>query len=73
MCLMAPARVTSVEGDECEVRTGDRVDRVSFLMTPEVEVGDWVLVNGGTVARRLEPDQAAEMSKAFGEVFGRSD
>ena len=73
MCLMAPGRVVSLDGDSCEVQTGDRVDRVSQLMTPEVQVGDWVLINAGTVARRLDPDQAAEMSKAFAEVFRSND
>jgi len=70
---MAPARVTAVEGDLCDVQTGQRIDRVSRLMAPDVAVGDWVLVSGGTVARRLDPEQAAEMSKAFGEVFGSND
>jgi hydrogenase maturation factor len=65
MCLMAPARVVAVDGDRCEVRTGARLDQVSRLMAPEVRVGDWVLISGGTIARRLDPDQAAEMSIAF--------
>jgi hydrogenase maturation factor len=34
-------------------------------MAPEVRVGDWVLISGGTIARRLDPDQAAEMSIAL--------
>jgi hydrogenase expression/formation protein HypC len=71
VCLMMPGRVISIDDESCAVQTGDRVDRVSMLMTPEVEAGDWVLINAGTVVRRLDPDQAAEMSKAFGEVFGR--
>lgn len=70
MCLMAPGQVISRDADSCEVRTGDRSDRVSLLMCPEVEVGDWVLINAGTVARRLDADQAAAMTQAFAQVFG---
>lgn len=71
MCLMMPARVIAIDGDTCEVVTGDRVDRVSLLLAPPVEVDDWVLVFGGTVARRLEPEQAAQMRDAVGQAFGR--
>ena len=70
---MAPGRVTSIDRDSCEVATGNRVDRVSLLLTPDVQVGDWVLITGGTVARKLDPEQAAEMSKAFEQVFGGAD
>jgi len=73
MCLMAPARVVAVDGTLCEVETGGRVDRVSMMLEPDLQVGDWVLVNSGTVVRRLEPDQAEEMTRAFGIVFGLTD
>jgi len=72
MCLMAPARVVSVDGPLCEVKLGSRVDQASMMLEPDLRVGDWVLVNSGTVVRKLEPDQAQEMSRAFGIVFGLS-
>lgn len=73
MCLMAPARVVSTDGTLCEVEFGGRVDRASMMLEPDLQIGDWVLVNSGTVVRRLEPDQAEEMSQAFGIVFGLTD
>ena len=72
MCLMAPGRVVSLDGDTCGVETGGQLDRVSRFLTPEVEVGDWVLVMSGTIVRRLHPDQAEEMSRAFDIVFGQA-
>jgi hypothetical protein len=36
-------------------------------------VGDWVLVNSGTVVRRLDPDQAQEMSTALATMFALAD
>jgi hydrogenase assembly chaperone HypC/HupF len=65
MCLMAPARVVRVDGTLCDVELGGRVDQASMLLEPELEVGDWVLVTSGTVVRRLDPDQAAEMTAAI--------
>ena len=70
MCLMAPGRVVSLDSEACEVETGGQVDRASCFLEPDLAVGDWVLVNAGTVVRKLEPDQAAEMSRAFGIVYG---
>ena len=61
MCLMAPLQVVSVDGTTCSVASGGRIDRASMVLEPDLEVGDWVLVNGGTVVRRLDPDQAEEI------------
>ena len=73
MCIMAPARVVAVDGQICEVETGGRVDKASMMLEPDLVVGDWVLVNSGTVVRKLDEDQAAEMTQAFGILFGLSE
>ena len=73
MCLLAPGRVISLAGDECEVETGGHVDRVSAFMAGNLSVGDWVLVTGGTVVRRLDPDQATAMSEATSIAFAAPD
>jgi hydrogenase expression/formation protein HypC len=66
MCLMMPGRVVAVDGQTCEVETTGQVDRASMMLEPDLKVGDWVLVNSGTVVRVLDEDQAAEMGRAFG-------
>jgi hydrogenase assembly chaperone HypC/HupF len=73
MCLMAPARVIATDGIICEVEVGGRVDKASMMLEPDLVVGDWVLVNSGTVVRKLDDDQAAEMARAFGILFGLTD
>lgn len=73
MCIMAPARVVAVDGQICEVETGGRVDKASMMLEPDLVIGDWVLVNSGTVVRKLDEDQAAEMTRAFGIIFGVSE
>jgi hydrogenase maturation factor len=66
---MAPVRVVSVDGTVCEVDGGGRIDRASMVLEPDLQVGDWVLVNSGTVVRRLDADQAEEMSRAIDILF----
>lgn len=73
MCLMAPARVVAVDGMACEVEVGGRVDKASMLLEPDLVVGDWVLVNSGTVVRKLDEEQAAEMARAFGIIYGLTE
>ena len=73
MCLMAPARVVSVDGSICQVELGGRIDPASMILEPDLQVGDWVLVNSGTVVRRLDPDQAEEMSAALATMFALAD
>ena len=70
MCLMMPGRVVAVDGQLCEIDTSGQIDKASMMLEPDLVVGDWVLVNSGTVVRKLEADQAAEMSEAFGILFG---
>ena len=69
MCLMMPGQVVSVDGQICEVEIAGQRDRASMMLEPDLAVGDWVLVNSGTVVRVLDEDQAAEMSQAFGVLM----
>lgn len=73
MCLMAPGRVTALNGDECEVETAGQLARASTFLAGDLAVGDWVLVAGGTVVRRLDPDQADAMSEAVAVAFAPAD
>lgn len=66
---MMPGQVVSVDGQTCEVEIAGRVDKASMMLEPDLQVGDWVLVDSGTVVRVLDEDQAAEMSRAFGVLM----
>lgn len=60
MCLAVPARVTRLNGLEAEADLhGNRVP-ISCVLTPDINVGDWVLVHAGFAFARLDEKQAAE-------------
>jgi hydrogenase assembly chaperone HypC/HupF len=63
MCIAMPARVLAIEADHAVVEIDGRVRRASMLRLPDVAVGDWALVAAGTVLRRLEPSEAAELGR----------
>ena len=73
MCLMMPGQVVSVSGGTCVVETAGQTDTASMMLEPDLQVGDWVLVNSGTVVRVLDEDQAAEMSQAFGVLMAPAE
>jgi hydrogenase assembly chaperone HypC/HupF len=64
MCLMAPGRVTAVYGSEATVLSDGRRRIASTLVEPEVRVGDWVIVAGSLIVRRLESAAAREIQDA---------
>ncbi len=64
MCLMAPGRITEIHGAEATVQVADRRRVVSILVEPHVRVGEWVIVAGSLIIRRLDADAAGEITHA---------
>lgn len=64
MCLMAPAQVLAVEPDFAIVGTDGRRRRASTALVGEIQAGDWVVITGGAIVRRVEADQAEMMARA---------
>lgn len=58
MCLAAPGRIIERRGDEAIADLQGNALPVSTLMTPEVEVGDWVLIHAGFVIQKLNEAEA---------------
>lgn len=62
MCIAFPGRVLAVEEADAIVEVDGRTRRASLRMRADVVVGDWVLVGAGSVLRRLDAREAAEIS-----------
>jgi len=63
MCLTVPGRVTAIDQLGATVEVGQQVRRATTIFTPDVSVGDWVIVSAGSVLRILDPAEA-EMIRA---------
>lgn len=70
MCLMAPAQVLAVEPDFAIVEADGRRRRASTALVGEIQAGDWVVIAGGAIVRRVEADQAEMMARAFRTATG---
>jgi hydrogenase expression/formation protein HypC len=55
-----PAKIESRTGDDAWVVLGDARMRINLIMTPEAQVGDWVLVHAGFAIQELDEQEAQE-------------
>ncbi len=60
MCLAVPVKITSIEGDQADVDIGGVSRRVSIALTPEAEVGNYVLLHTGYAINVLNEEEARE-------------
>lgn len=68
MCLAVPVQVISKQGDEAEVDIGGVKRRVSLALTPEADVGDYVLLHTGYAISVVDEAEAEETLKIFQEM-----
>ena len=68
MCLAVPVQVISRQGNEAEVDIGGVKRRVSLALTPEAEVGDYVLLHTGYAISVVDEAEAKETLKIFEEM-----
>jgi hydrogenase expression/formation protein HypC len=68
MCLAVPAEVLSVEGNEADVDFSGVRRRISVALTPEVQVGDYVVIHTGFAISVLDQQEAQETLALFREL-----
>jgi hydrogenase expression/formation protein HypC len=68
MCLAVPVRVKSIQGNEAEVEAGGTSYKASILLTPEVKVGDYVLLHTGYAISVLDKEEAEETLAIFQQL-----
>ncbi len=73
MCIAIPAQIKSIEDKEAEAQIGGISRRISLYLTPEAQVGDWVLLHTGYAIQILDEAEAEETLKMLGEVIKLGD
>lgn len=68
MCLAVPVKVVKIEGDSAEVDIGGVSRRISIVLTPEVKVGDYVLLHTGYAISVIDENEAQETLKLFAQM-----
>jgi hydrogenase expression/formation protein HypC len=68
MCLAVPALIKTIDGDEAEVDLGGVSRRASLMLTPEAEVGDYVLLHAGYAINIVDQSEAEETLSMLQEM-----
>ena len=68
MCLAIPALVKSIDGYLAEVDVAGITRQISTQLTPEVKVGDYVLLHTGYAISVIDPVEAEETLKLLREI-----
>ena len=73
MCLAIPALVKSIDGLQAEVEVGGVSRKVSIWLTPEVKVGDYVLLHTGYAINVIDEAEAAETLELLQELVSQNE
>ena len=73
MCLAVPAQVRSIDGFQAVVDIGGVSRRASIMLTPEVKVGDYVLLHTGYAIHVIDEAEARETLDLFREIAQSMD
>ena len=73
MCLAVPVKVISIEGDTAETEISGVRRQVSIVLTPEVKVGDYVLLHTGYAIGVVDEAEAKETLALLEEIVSLSE
>jgi len=68
VCIAIPALVRSVDGSEAVAEVGDRLRQINVFLTPEVKVGDYVLLRNGYATMIYSEQEALEILELLEEI-----
>jgi hydrogenase expression/formation protein HypC len=68
MCLAIPARVIQVEEGLGLVELGGVVREASFMLLPDAQVGDYVLLHAGYALQKVDEAEAEETMRLLTEL-----
>jgi hydrogenase expression/formation protein HypC len=68
MCLAVPVRIVELEGQVGRVELGGVLRDVSLVLTPEAQLGDYVLIHTGFAITVLDEEEAQETLRLFAEL-----
>ena len=71
MCLAIPGKVREIEGSAARVIFGSVERIVQLDLTPDVQVGEYVLVHAGYAIQRLDAKEGEELLALFDEMEAR--
>lgn len=73
MCLAIPVQIVSIEDSEAEAEIGNVKRRINIRLTPEVKIGDYVLLHTGYAINVIDEAEARETLRLLEEIANLSE
>ena len=68
MCLAVPARIIEKDGDKAVADAMGNRWNIRITLTPEIEVGDIVLIHAGYAITKVDEEEAQKTWELFEEI-----
>jgi hydrogenase expression/formation protein HypC len=68
MCLAVPARIVEITGDKAVADAMGNRWNVRITLTPDIEIGDVVLVHAGYAIAKVDEEEARKTWELFEEI-----
>jgi hydrogenase expression/formation protein HypC len=68
MCLAIPARIVEMTGDQAVADARGNRWNIRTTLTPEVQLGDIVLVHAGYAIAKVDEEEARKTWELFDEI-----
>jgi hydrogenase expression/formation protein HypC len=68
MCLAIPAKVKVIKGDMATVEVSGVTREASIMMTPDVKVGDYIIMHAGFAIQVLDTKEAEKTLELLEEI-----
>ena len=69
MCLAVPAKLISKEDDHGIAESMGVKREVYLNLTPEAEIGNWLLIHAGFAIQIISEEDALETLRIFDEIY----
>ena len=70
MCLAVPVLITKIDGAMADAELAGNETSVNILFTPEVKVGDYVIMHDGYALSVMSESEAQETFELLEELAG---
>lgn len=68
MCLAVPGKVLERQDMLATIEVGGVTRKVSLMLLPEAQVGDFVLIHAGFAVQRIDKEEAEKTLALFKEL-----
>ncbi|SMX30680.1 HypC/HybG/HupF family hydrogenase formation chaperone [Actibacterium lipolyticum] len=65
MCVGIPMQITAINGIAAHALDGQETTLIDLSLTPDAQVGDWILTFLGSAREVISADQAAKIAAAL--------